>query len=445
MLKAVSLDTAFIIELFCNICYNSFNKLFMGLFMVYDIAVIGGGAAGLVSAIYAAQKNRKLNIVVLESLSRVGKKLITTGNGRCNITNKNASKNDYHSEDVDALDTVFGKYFLNETMDFFSNIGIEITFENDGRAYPYSYQASSVVDALRFACEENKVEIKTDTKVSDFSLYNSVYSLSTENEKIMAKSIIIATGLFSGGNSVGSDGSFYNLLKKKGFKTVKTTPSIVQIKADTAVTKQLKGIKTEALATLLNGGETVRTEKGEVLFTDYGLSGPPILQISREVSRKKGEFTVLLDLMYDFTEKQLTDLLYKRRENLKNRNAENFLTGLLNKRVGQTVVKLCGINLNSEISSITDNEIIKIAKKVKNFDFSVVGTTGFNNSQVTAGGIALCEFDKNTLQSKRYKGMFAAGEILDVDGDCGGYNLQWAWSSAMLAADSAVRFLGGNK
>ncbi len=410
--------------------------------MIYDIAVIGGGAAGLTAAICAAQKNRKINIVVLESLSRVGKKLITTGNGRCNITNKNTSIADYHSEELDALDTVFGKYFLKDTVDFFSNIGIEITFENDGRAYPYSYQASSVVDALRFACEENKIEIKTDTKVIDFSFDNSVYSLSTENEKIMAKSIIVATGLFSGGNSVGSDGSFYNLLKKKGFKTVKTTPSIVQIKTDTAVTKQLKGIKLEAAATLLNGVKAVRTEKGEVLFTDYGLSGPPILQISREVSRNIGEFTISLDLMYNFTEEQITDLLYRRRENLKQRSAENFLTGLLNKRVGQTVVKLCGINLSNEISSISDTEIEKIAKKIKNFEFSVVGTTGFNNSQVTAGGIAISEFDKNTLQSKRYKGMFAAGEILDVDGDCGGYNLQWAWSSAMLAADSAVRFIG---
>ena len=412
--------------------------------MVYDIAVIGGGAAGLTAAICAAQKNRKLNIIVLESLSRVGKKLITTGNGRCNITNRNVSITDYHGEELEAVNTVFGKYFLKETVDFFSKIGIEIIFEDDGRAYPYSYQALSVVDALRFACEEKEIEIKTDTKVSDFLFDNSVYSLFTENEKIMAKSIIVATGLFSGGNSVGSDGSFYNLLKKKGFKTVKTTPSIVQLKTDNAVTKQLKGIKLEAFATLSNGGEAVRTEKGEVLFTDYGLSGPPILQLSREVSRKNGAFTVLLDLMYDFTEKQLTDLLYRRRENLKQRNAENFLTGLLNKRVGQTVVKLCGINLSSEISSITDNEIIKIAKKIKNFDFSVVGTTGFNNSQVTAGGIALCEFDKNTLQSKRYKGMFAAGEILDVDGDCGGYNLQWAWSSGMLAADSAVKYIGGN-
>ncbi len=413
--------------------------------MVYDIAVIGGGAAGLLAAVFAKQKNEKLNIIILESLSRVGKKLITTGNGRCNITNKNASVSDYHSLSSDVLNTVFDKYFIKETVEFFKKIGIEIIFEDDGRAYPFSYQASSVVDALRFACEEKGVEIMCDFKVVDFTYRNSYYELITDNDRVLAKSVIAATGLFSGGNSVGSDGSFYNVLKTKRYKTVKTTPSIVQIKTDTAVTKQLKGIKITAKASLINNGQVIRSEIGEVLFTDYGLSGPPILQISRAVSRNDGEFKVVLDLMSAFSENKVVEMLDLRRKNLKTRTAENFLTGLLNKRIGQVVLKSCGVAFLKKSCEITDKEIKSIAKTIKNFIFNVTGTTGFNNSQVTAGGISLSEFEYSTLESKKHRGFFAAGELLDVDGDCGGFNLQWAWSSAMLAADSAVRFVGGKK
>lgn len=411
--------------------------------MLYDVLIIGGGAAGLVAAICAKRKNDKLNILVCESADRVCKKLITTGNGRCNITNKNADITKYHGTDVSYAKNVFDKYFVNDAVEFFSSIGVEIIFEEDGRAYPYSYQASSVVDALRFAADELGIATKCDCKVLDFDKKDN-FAVKTTAGEFTAKSLIVTGGMLSGGKSVGSDGSVFQILKSKGFKAAKTTPAIVQLKTETDITRQLKGIKVNANASLLLGGKKSRTEYGEVLFTDYGLSGPPILQISREAARTTLECQVVLDLAVEYTFEDLKNLLLERSENLKNRTLENFLTGFLNKRLGQVILKKCGLKLTDSVAKISDKDIINIAEAIKNLTFKVIDTTGFNNSQVTAGGILTGEFDE-CLQSKKYKGLFAAGEILDIDGDCGGYNLQWAWSSGMLASVGAVKYIGDKK
>lgn len=411
--------------------------------MLYDVLIIGGGAAGLVAAICAKRKNDKLNILVCESADRVCKKLITTGNGRCNITNKNADITKYHGTDVSYAKKVFDKYFVNDAVKFFSSIGVEIIFEEDGRAYPYSYQASSVVDALRFAADELGIATKCDCKVLDFDKKDN-FAVKTTAGEFTAKSLIVTGGMLSGGKSVGSDGSVFQILKSKGFKAAKTTPAIVQLKTETDITRQLKGIKVNANASLLLGGKKSRTEYGEVLFTDYGLSGPPILQISREAARTTLECQVVLDLAVEYTFEDLKNLLLERSENLKNRTLENFLTGFLNKRLGQVILKKCGLKLTDNVEKISKKDIFNIAETIKNLTFKVLDTTGFNNSQVTAGGILTGEFDE-CLQSKKYKGLFAAGEILDIDGDCGGFNLQWAWSSGMLASVGAVKYIGDKK
>lgn len=411
--------------------------------MLYDVLIIGGGAAGLVAAICAKRKNNKLNILVCEGADRVCKKLITTGNGRCNITNKNADITKYHGTDVSYAKNVFDKYFVNDAVEFFSSIGVEIIFEEDGRAYPYSYQASSVVDALRFAADELGIATKCDCKVLDFDKKDN-FAVKTTVGELTAKSLIVTGGMLSGGKIVGSDGSVFQILKSKGFKAAKTTPAIVQLKTETDITRQLKGIKVNANASLLLGGQKSRTEYGEVLFTDYGLSGPPILQISREAARNTVECQVVLDLAVEYSFEDLKNLLLERSENLKNRTLENFLTGFLNKRLGQVILKKCGLKLTDNVEKISKKDIFNIAEAIKNLTFKVLDTTGFNNSQVTAGGILTGEFDE-CLQSKKYKGLFAAGEILDIDGDCGGYNLQWAWSSGMLASVGAVKYIGDKK
>ena len=407
----------------------------------YDTLIIGGGAAGLCAAIRLKQKNKSLNVAILEQLPRVGKKLITTGNGRCNITNRDINTERYHGENVEFAEYALQKYNNVVIEDFFNCLGVPFFYDEQGRAYPYSLQASSVVDALRFATEELGVETYIQTTVSDYEKTQNGFRLKTSNGDFFGKTVIAASGLCSGGKALGSTGDLLSILKKHGYNTVNTTPAIVQIKTEPSVVRSLKGIKVNADATLTVDKKTVRRENGEVLFCDYGLSGPPILQISRSVERTDGVVSVVLDLMPEFSFGDIVNMLEMRSSNLIKRNLDEFFTGFLNKRVGQAVIKMCGLKLSDSVSTLKSADIKALADKIKRMSFAVTGTTGFDNSQVTAGGLNTDSFQNTTMMSKREKGMYAVGEILDIDGDCGGFNLQWAWSSAMCAADSIFEWL----
>lgn len=406
--------------------------------MVTDVVVVGGGAAGLCAAVYLKQNNPNLCVRILESTTRVGKKLALTGNGRCNITNKNIEISRYHGEDVSFCEYALCKYDRVFCEDFFEKIGVSFVFEGD-KAYPASLQAASVVDCLRFACDNWGVITHTEAKVSKITLSGGNYKLSCGNINFLARRVIIATGLLSGGDRLGCDGSMLEFLKKSGFETVETSPAIVQLKTVTDIVKQLKGIKTNALVTLKKDGKKVRQEFGEVLFCDYGLSGPPILQVSREVSRNGGQSEISLDIMPDFTFDGLFDKLSERQKRLSYLNLDEFLTGFLNKRLGQVILKNCGLKLSDSVSTLDKKALCKVAENIKNFNFKVISSNGFLNSQVTAGGLKTSGFCDKTMMSKASRGLYAAGEILDIDGDCGGFNLQWAWSSAFCAADAILK------
>ncbi|MBO5090059.1 MAG: aminoacetone oxidase family FAD-binding enzyme [Clostridia bacterium] len=406
--------------------------------MATDIIIIGGGAAGLLSAVYLKKQNPQLNIRILEALPRVGKKLLLTGNGRCNITNKNINLSRYHGSDVSFAEYALNKYDLYFTANFFESIGVPFVFEGE-KAYPASLQAGSVVDCLRFSAEESGVLIHTDTKVTNIQTLKGKYRVWADKLSFVCDTVIVATGLYSGGYKVGSDGNMFELLKKAGFKTVNVTPAIVQLKTENDVVKQLKGIKVDANAALKAGERVIRQEFGEVLFCDYGLSGPPIMQLSREVPRNKNSMVLSLDMMPQIPFNDLKAQIVKRAENLSQRPLEEFFTGMLQKRVGQVILKQCGLKLSEKAGTLTVSDIDHIVKTIKSFDFKVLDTTGFINSQVSAGGISTTEFDNTTMQSKNYEKFYVVGEILDIDGDCGGFNLQWAWSSAFCACDHILR------
>lgn len=403
-----------------------------------DIAIIGGGASGLAAAITAKRISPSAEVCIFEALDRVGKKLITTGNGRCNITNRTLNR--FHGEDVGFAYSVLNTIGNDRIEAFFERIGVPMVFEGN-KAYPASLQASSVVDCLRFECERLGVKTVCGCKVRDIK-FGKTFSLFADDTVIAAKAVICCTGLYSGGDKIGSDGAFFRLLKEKGFKTVKLSPAIVQLKTETDYVRQLKGIKIDAVASLFCGNHKVCEEFGEVLFCDYGLSGPAILNISRETSRSELTYTVSLDLFPNVGAEGLCTELEKRTELLKHRKLEEFFTGMLNKRLGQVVLKYCGLSLMDEVASLDKNTVLKIATVLKDFRFKVTGNTGFINSQVTAGGISTDEFEADTLMSKKVRGLFACGELLDVDGDCGGFNLAWAWSSGITAAEAAVKYIG---
>ncbi len=404
-----------------------------------DITILGGGASGLVAAITAKRQNPNLSVCILEALDRVGKKLITTGNGRCNITNLNLDLNRFHGEDVGFCRHALEHFGFEEIKNFFYNIGVDFTAEGD-KVYPASLQAASVVDALRFECDRIGVKTVLNCKIEEIS-FGKEYILKSKDAVISTKALILCTGLFSGGDKVGSFGNIFRLLKNEGFKTVRVSPSLVQLKTETEFVKQLKGIKVDAKATLLYANKAICSYTDEVLFCDYGLSGPAILQISRQSARDDKAYTVSLDLFPETDKTTLSNKIKARAKLLAHRNLEEFFVGSINKRLAQVVLKYCGYKLADSVSAINDNDFIKIANTLKNFEFKVVSNTGFLNSQVSAGGISTAEFDPKTLMSKRYRGLFAAGEILDIDGDCGGFNLSWAWASGVLAAESAVKSL----
>lgn len=401
-----------------------------------DIAVIGGGASGLVAAITAKRYSPKKEVYIFESLDRVGKKLIVTGNGRCNITNKNLLPENFHGEKPDFALKVLGENSAEKLEEFFLSVGIPFTFE-ENKGFPSSLQASSVVDCLRFECERLGVKTVCGTKITDIKFGNE-FKLSFSDGTVTAKSVIAATGLYSGGEKLGSDGSFYRILKSAGFKTVKVTPSIVQIKTETDLVRQLKGIKTNANATLYKNGKKVCSEFGEVLFCDYGLSGPAVMNISREAARTEELYEISLDL-YPYTDKEtLSKAIFDRAKTLKSRNLEDFFTGMLNKRLGQVVLKYTGFKLSDSVTAIDEKTAKKIAATLKDFRFKVTGNTGFINSQVSAGGISTDEFNSKNLLSKKYPNFFACGELLDIDGDCGGFNLTFAFHSGMVAGKAAA-------
>ena len=398
--------------------------------MANRIAVIGGGASGLIAAIAAAEDSDN-QITVYESGDRVGRKILATGNGRCNMTNINADVENYHGKNPKFILGARNKFWVNETLEFFSDLGIEVNVEEDGKVYPYSNQASAVLDVLRFKIDEldnikiiNSFEVKSVSKTKE--CFNIV---SYDGRKEKADKIIVATGGKAAPN-LGSKGVGYEILKSFGHKITGLSPSLVQIKTETDVVKKLKGIKLDAEVTLGDNSEF-----GEVLFTEYGLSGPAVFSLSSRLGDNK---VISLDIMSKYSYEQLYERILQRIALRPKITLENFFVGMFNKRVGQALMKSVGIEpLSRYALTLNEKEISRICSAIKKWDFKVTGTMSWNNAQVTKGGAVTGEFNPNTMESKLVNGLFASGEVLDIDGDCGGYNLQWAWSSGYLAGANA--------
>ncbi len=394
-----------------------------------DIAIIGGGASGLMAAV--AAKNEDTNVTVFERTKRVGKKILATGNGRCNMTNTGAGSKNYHGKDPSFVNGAIKRFWVNETLELFSELGILWKEEERGKVYPYSDTASAVLDVLRRRVERTGTEVRCDLDVKSIEKKNGKFIVRTYSgtEDKFDKVIIAAGG--KAAPDLGSNGSGYELLKSFGHKITALRPSLVQIKTDTDIVKKLKGIKIDANVTIGRN-----SSRGELLFTDYGLSGPPIFELT---SRLNGDKTIEIDMMPDHTSDDVLNIIYERMAYLYDVPLEEFFTGMLNKRVGQALLKSVGVApLSRESSSLTEAEAKKIVSAIKGWRFNITGTMSWNNAQVTKGGAETAGFDSATMESKLIKGLYACGEVLDIDGDCGGYNLQWAWSSGYIAGKNAA-------
>ena len=396
-----------------------------------NVAIIGGGASGFIAAIKAAESGA--SVTVFEKNSRVLKKLLATGNGRCNISNRFCTSDRYHGNNVDFILPAMEKF---DTEKFFFDIGIPFCELENGKLYPRSLQASAVLDMLRLKAEELGVNVVCDCEI------NKIKEGFLLNDTFKADAVIIAAGGEASAPLGGTD-SGYKLLKALGHRITKRLPSIVQLKTDVSLTKAMSGLKMDMKVKLLVGKKELASDFGEVLFTDYGLSGPPVLQISGTASRHldMGEkIFVSLDLMPDMEEKKLFFFLKNRCYTNPERKLEDFLTGVLPKRIAQCMLKASGLAPLSRIASLLDDEDLKsLSHTLKNFKLEVLDTNGMKNAQVTIGGADTSEFDPKTMESKLIKNLFACGEVLDIDGDCGGFNLQWAWASGYLAGENASK------
>ncbi len=397
--------------------------------MVWDVAILGGGMSGLVSAIEVKRHYPKKNVVIFEKLEKVGKKILATGNGRCNLDNLTANENDYNNPEFVSL--ALHKFSPQSNLDFWKSLGLLTAADSEGRVYPRSNSASSVLDALRFEVENLGIEI----------IFENIVSLAKEknfkiNNNHEAKSVIMCTGGCSS-PSQGSDGSGLEILKKLGHRITPLFPSLVQITTDTRFTKPLKGVRVKGKLTLEENRKIIGTSEGEILFADYGLSGIATMDLSRFLPEVKNlnNAKIHLDMANEMTEKDILSYLCHRQKANPELECENLLSGVLPKAMGKVLLKKCNIFLGENVKNLTEKDFQNIAKNMKSFEFCVTGTKGFEFSQVTSGGVSLNEVDDKKLMSKKVEGLYLCGEILDVDSRCGGFNLHWAVSSARLAAE----------
>lgn len=397
------------------------------------IGIIGAGAAGMAAAL-AASEHPDVQVLLLERQARVGRKLAATGNGRCNLSNIHAGEGGYHGDDPHFSEYAIGQFGPEQTLEWFRSLGLYTVTEATGKVYPYSDQANSVVDVLRFALVRPNIELVTDFEVLRLRRTDDGFLLESKDRNVECDRLIVACGGLAG-TKLGGTMAGYKLLRSVGHKCTKLRPALVQVKTGWSGVSALKGVRANCYAVISHNGRLHRQSEGEIQFTEFGLSGPVIYEISRDACQGSGDWECTLDFLPGMTQEQLKQELSRRR--VAKLNGEDLLTGILHNRLGRVIVQNAGIRAKTPVSELSGRELEEVAGLVKAFTVDLTEPLGMDAAQVTAGGIVTEEFDPTTMESRIVPGLYACGEVLDVDGDCGGYNLQWAWSSGRLAGISA--------
>ncbi|WP_019638841.1 NAD(P)/FAD-dependent oxidoreductase [Paenibacillus fonticola] len=422
-------------------------------FLHHKLIIIGAGASGLMAAVTA--RDLGIDTAILEGNDRIGKKITMTGDGRCNITNDSTTTDTadetvalsrmYHGSQAKFTLPVLQQFGIRQTIDFFQVLGLPLTKLKEGFMYPMSLQAASVVDIFELALEERNIPVYLNNKVVDVTVSADhprfMITCRTETgEQVVYTSeyLFLCTGGLTGQNA-GTDGSGYTLAQRMGHSLVKPVPALVQLKVKYPYQKALSGIKLQGRADILVNGKVARSETGEIHFTDYGFSGPAILQLGRKaaVHLARGDsVTVSIDLMPNRTEEEVIEFLEMNWGTFAHRTVAESFVGFLHKKLVSVLLKEAKIDqepnlLCQDLSWKTKKIFYKL---LKSWDFKVTETQSFEHAQATAGGIATKELVADTLESKLVPGLYLTGEVMDVDGDLGGYNLQWAWSSGYVAA-----------
>lgn len=445
--------------------------------MSKKVIIIGGGASGLMAAITAAQKDAIVTLI--EHKDKVGKKILMTGNGKCNLTNMSDIRGKYYGNDLDRIYAILERFPAEDTRAFFQRIGLYTKEKRDGGVYPVSEQAVCVLDVLKTECEHCGVKIITDTEILDIipdknggtivvetaikeevpttknkkgtgSKKSAVKTIvvGMEKKKLSYDSLIVATGGQATAVS-GSDGSGYKLAKKLGHSVIKPLPALVQLQCEGDYFKMIAGVRAQAALELYIRGELCAKEEGELQLTDYGISGIPVFQFSRLVARavyeqqigivkaEEASIVVKIDFLTYLSERNRNELQCFR-EKFAYKTVEEVLGGMVHKKLATLVCHKLKLSPNSKLEYLSDKEFVACIDCLRSFSVVVTGTNSYDSAQVCCGGIPLNEI-KNSMESEKCPHVYFAGEILDCDGICGGYNLQWAWTTGKLAGEYASK------
>lgn len=413
-----------------------------------EIVIIGGGAAGLMAACAAAQTLKKSGaVLIVEGNRKLGRKLLATGNGRCNLTNLGVSPAHYHG-DVRAAEPLLEIYTPEKVLSVFRDMGLVTKADDEGRVYPHNLQAAAVLSVLRDFAEENGAACMIGSAaIAVLKTKRGFLIKCADGEEIEAARCILACGgAASPKHSCSADG--YTFAKDLGHTVTALYPALTQLVCKGKQFKALSGTRCAVTASLLADGKPVYTEDGEVLFSDVGLSGICIFGLSvyageffatGEIGGKPYKtLSCALDCLPEWSFQEITAYLNEMRVSFPNRMAGDLLLGLMNMKIGYAMVQAAGIDPAMGAKFVTPGQIQKLAAMIKAWKFEVTGTKSWNDAQVTAGGVPLTEVDVLTMESKKTRGLYLAGEMLNIHGDCGGYNLHFAWATGMAAGKDAA-------
>ena len=400
------------------------------------VGIVGGGAAGMMAAITAARNGER--VTLLEGNDRLGKKILSTGNGKCNLGNEKLGVDAYYTGRPDMLEDFLGRFGTEDTVSFFRGIGLTIKSRN-GYLYPACEQAAAVLDVLRYEVKAVGVEVVTDFKAESVERGRRSGLLKVEGKDGVYSfdRVILACG-GKAAPKTGSDGSGYRIARQLGHSLVPTVPALVQLRCREEYLKSVAGVRADARISVYFQGKCVAQERGELQLTDYGISGIPVFQLSRTVNYilaggdKPAEVAVSIDFLPDYTEDEFRMLRAGRKRLRGQRTVEEFFTGMLHKKLMLLFLKLAGLKPTEAVSGADERKLARVYELGRDWRLHVTGSNSYDNAQVCAGGVPLDEVTES-LESRLVPGVYFAGEILDVDGKCGGYNLQWAWCSGAIA------------
>lgn len=402
--------------------------------MKYDVIIIGAGASGLMAAIAAGRKGSL--VLVIEHKDKAGKKILATGNGKCNYTNLLQEDCCYRSDNSLFSQKVLKLFNTDKTIEFFKELGI-YPKERNGYLYPNSEQSTSVVQVLLMECRRLGIKFNYNEKIIKFTKPN--FTIITDQGTYYGKKLILATGGCAS-PKLGSDGKGYDYARFFGHSIIKPLPALVQLKSSDKNRKTISGVRIVGNIKVYSNDKAIAEEMGEIVFTNYGISGIPIMQVSRFVAKaldKKNNVRLLIDFLRDKTKNEVLEILKYRITYGKGKSVEEMMVGLFNNKLSYVMILKSNIDPDMICDKLKAKDLEKLVGNIKEFTMTITDTNSFDNAQVTAGGVSTTEIDENTMESKIIKGLYLSGELIDVDGTCGGYNLQWAWSSGYVAGASA--------